>query len=321
MRVSRLFGDRLRNGRRVTGRQDSSFNSGRSDGREPQQSVETERRPPDGRPGRARVCSSRVRTSRTSAGAVVTDLEADDRAEAALRELELDRFEEVVGIVRESEVGIARHPKDGQRLDRPADHVVEEVNDQVLEQDAGASRADADEPGHAVGDVHANETPLARHGVGHDRADVERERRERTGTAPPNQRRSASAAARSHGRTALSALAARAACTRRPTRCGCPRPQAPAEARRATARPGPLAGRAHAFAPPRASASPCVHRATGARPWTRPVRGSRPCARRRTRRGSTRRSRTASRVRVAERRGLPRARAPAGRSRATTARG
>ena len=172
------------NGRRVTGRQGRSLNSGTVHRREPEQRVETDRRP-----SAVDLVGRDLQLARQdieNAGrSVMADLEPHDLAEAALRELELDSLEQVVGIVREREVSIARHAKDGQRLDRPADHVVEEVNDQVLDQDTRASRADADEPGHAVGDVDADETPLARGGVDHDRGDVQRERRDVAGTAPP----------------------------------------------------------------------------------------------------------------------------------------
>ena len=71
------------------------------------------------------------------------DLDAHDVAEAAPAQLELDRLEQVVGLVRDLEVGVARDAEDGALGDlHLREEPVEEVRDHVLERDEQAALAD-----------------------------------------------------------------------------------------------------------------------------------------------------------------------------------
>ena len=74
------------------------------------------------------------------------DLDPDDVAEAAAAQLELDRLEQVVRLVRDLEVGVARQPERRALADlHLREERLEEVRDHVLERDEEAARADLDE--------------------------------------------------------------------------------------------------------------------------------------------------------------------------------
>ena len=84
-------------------------------------------------------------------------LEPDDVAETPPQQLRLDGLEQIVGVAGDREVGIARDAEDAGADLVAADHRREEVQDRVLERDAGAVAADLDEPRQVVGHVDADE--------------------------------------------------------------------------------------------------------------------------------------------------------------------
>ena len=75
------------------------------------------------------------------------DLEPDDLAEAAAADLLLDRQQEVVGLVGDVVVGVARDPEERVVDDlHPREEVIEIGRDHVLERDEGEPVADREEP-------------------------------------------------------------------------------------------------------------------------------------------------------------------------------
>ena len=90
-------------------------------------------------------------------------LEPDDVAEAAAAQLQLDRLEQVVGLVGDLEVGVARDAEDGALDDlHLREEPVEEVRDHGLERDERAPLADLEEARQALGHLHAREALLPR---------------------------------------------------------------------------------------------------------------------------------------------------------------
>ena len=107
------------------------------------------------------------------------DLHADRSAESPPPELELDRFEQVVGLVRDLEVGI---PRDSERRALDDFHLREErrerVGDHVLHRQEDLLSPDLDEPRQQLGDLHAREAHLAALRVADEHSERERERRD-----------------------------------------------------------------------------------------------------------------------------------------------
>ena len=88
------------------------------------------------------------------------DLEPDGLAEAPAAQLGLDRLQEVVGLVGDLEVGVARDAEEAVADDLHAREQRPEVGgDDVLERDEGVRRVvDLDEAvEHLVRDLHARE--------------------------------------------------------------------------------------------------------------------------------------------------------------------
>ena len=105
-------------------------------------------------------------------------LDAHDVAEAPSAELALDRLEQVVGVVGDLEVGVARHAKDGSLEDLDTrEERREEVSDDLLQRDVEAAAAEVEEARESLGDLHACEARLAE--VRILREDREREREAR----------------------------------------------------------------------------------------------------------------------------------------------
>jgi hypothetical protein len=107
------------------------------------------------------------------------DLEPDDLAEAAAEQLELDRLEQVVGLVGYLEVGVARDAKSRVLDDL---HLRKEqrqkVADHALERKVDASLADGQEARQEFRHFDARETLLARVRVTHEESEAEREPRD-----------------------------------------------------------------------------------------------------------------------------------------------
>ena len=103
------------------------------------------------------------------------DLEADGIAEAAPLQFLLDRFEQVVGVVRDLEVGVTGDAEDGALDDlHPREEPVEEVGDHVLEHQQLAV-AGGEEARQALRHFDPREALLARLGVTREHAEAERE--------------------------------------------------------------------------------------------------------------------------------------------------
>ncbi len=103
------------------------------------------------------------------------DLDADDIAEAASPELRLHGFEQVVGVVRDLEVGVARDAEDRTLLDRHSwKEGRQEVRDDLLERNQQAASGEVEEARQPFRDLDPREALLARVGIG--REDGERER-------------------------------------------------------------------------------------------------------------------------------------------------
>ena len=101
-------------------------------------------------------------------------LEADGVAEAAAAELRLDRLEQVVGVVRELEVGVAGDAEQRPLRDlHPGEELGEEVRDDRLE--GHELLPGGHETVEALGHLHPREALLARVGVDREHAERERE--------------------------------------------------------------------------------------------------------------------------------------------------
>ena len=104
------------------------------------------------------------------------DLDPDDVAEAAALQFELDRLEQVVGLVRDLEVSVSRDTKDRSLENLHAgEEPVEEVRDRRLERQHPPALADREEAWQPFGHLHAGEALLARLGVAGEDAEAERE--------------------------------------------------------------------------------------------------------------------------------------------------
>ena len=104
-----------------------------------------------------------------------SDLDADDVPEAAAAELELDRLQQVVGLVRQLEVGIARDPEGGPLDDLHArKEQRQEVRDCVLHRHEAPTVAESKEARQHLGHLDPRE-PLLR-ALRIARQDPERER-------------------------------------------------------------------------------------------------------------------------------------------------
>ena len=118
------------------------------------------------------------------------DLEPDDIAEAAAAQLELDGLEQVVGLVRNLEVGVAGDAEDGALDDlHLREEPVEEVGDDALEGDEGAALADLEEAREAFRHLHAREALLPGLRVADEHGEAVREARDvREGLPGPTAR-------------------------------------------------------------------------------------------------------------------------------------
>ena len=104
------------------------------------------------------------------------DLEADGIAEAAPLQLLLDRLEQVVGVVRDLEVGVTGDAEDGALDDlHPREEPVEEVRDHVLEHAAACRVAGGEEARQPLRHLDPREPLLARLRVAREHAEAERE--------------------------------------------------------------------------------------------------------------------------------------------------
>ena len=157
----------------IIGAHGSSFSSGRSSATSCQRSAWS-RRPstrvdvvrPHAEPGDEPLAQRPGRRGR--------HLEADGVAEAAAAELRLDRLEQVVGVVRELEVGVAGDAEQRPLGDlHPGEEHGEEVRDDRLERHE--LLADGDEPVEALGHLHPCEALLRRVRVDREHAQRERE--------------------------------------------------------------------------------------------------------------------------------------------------
>ena len=87
--------------------------------------------------------------------------DAHDVAEAPSAELALDRLEQVVGVVGDLEVGVARHTEDGPLEDLDArEERREEVRDDLFEWDIEAATAELEEARQSLRDLDAGEPRL-----------------------------------------------------------------------------------------------------------------------------------------------------------------
>ena len=106
-------------------------------------------------------------------------LESRHLSEASLAQLELDLLEQVVGLVRHVEVGVAGDAEDGALDDvHPWEERGQEVREHLLERHEPAGVADGDEPRQPFGHFHAREPLLARLRVAGEHRETDRERRD-----------------------------------------------------------------------------------------------------------------------------------------------
>ena len=109
----------------------------------------------------------------------VGDLDADRATEPPSLQLQLDRFQQVVGFVGELEVGVSR---DAERRAFGDLHLREErrqrVRDHVLEREEELPLADADEARQELGHLDAGESLFARLRIPDEHAERERQRRD-----------------------------------------------------------------------------------------------------------------------------------------------
>ena len=157
-------------------------------------------------PGRAR---RRARSCSRSSIALDAELDTSTRTtspNAPAPELRLDGLEQVVGVVGELEVHVARDPEHRTLGDlHPGEQRREEVRDHRLERDPQRFLADRDEAGEPLGDLDAGE-PLLTRCPGRPPARPARARDPRcTGTADPARRPAGSAPDRSPARRTRSA--------------------------------------------------------------------------------------------------------------------
>ncbi len=114
-------------------------------------------------------CSQRARHRRGH-------LEAGHLAEPAPAELDLDRLEQVVGLVGDLEVGIARNAEERPLDDvHPGEERRQEVGEHLLERDEPAGVPDGQEARQALGHLHAREPLLAGLGIAREDGQAHRE--------------------------------------------------------------------------------------------------------------------------------------------------
>ena len=107
------------------------------------------------------------------------DLDADDVTEAPPAQLVLDRFEQVVGLVGDLEVGVAGDPECAALDDLHAgEQAGQEMPDHTLERDEEPSVTDREEAGQQLRHLHACEALVAGLGVAHEDPEAEGERRD-----------------------------------------------------------------------------------------------------------------------------------------------
>ena len=107
------------------------------------------------------------------------DLEPHDVAEAAAAQLVLDRLEQVVGLVRDLEVGVAGDPEHRALHDLHAgEEPVEEVGDHALERQQPAVRAGREEARQPFRHLHAGEALLAALRVAREHPEAEGQARD-----------------------------------------------------------------------------------------------------------------------------------------------
>ncbi len=107
------------------------------------------------------------------------DFEPNDIPEAATLELELDRLEQVVGLVRDVEVGVARDPEGGTFGDlHLREEQCEEVRDGRLEGNQEPSVAHIDEARQPFGYLHAREALLSTLGIPDEHRQAQRQSRD-----------------------------------------------------------------------------------------------------------------------------------------------
>ena len=166
----------------MTGVQGSNFSSGRGNERSPRR-----------RRGRAALdridlvrrhveADAEARAQRV--GGARRDLEAHGVAEAAATQLVLDRLEEVVRLVRDLEVGVARYAERGMLDDlHPREEPLEEVRDDVLGRDQEPALPDREEARQHLGELHAREALVRGARVVGQQSERERQARD-VGEAP-----------------------------------------------------------------------------------------------------------------------------------------
>ena len=203
----------------------------------------------------------------------VRDLEPHRLAEAPSAQLELDRLEQVVGLVRDLEVGVAGH---AERRALDDLHLREErgevVRDHALERDPQAALAELEEARQALGHLDAREALLAGLRVADEDAEAEREPRDVGERLPRPDGERRQHRDRPRPRSGARAPPARPVAVvdladhdplARPARAAAP------STRRATAR---RRARRRARGSRRASPAACARRATGRRGPTPPGR-------------------------------------------------
>ena len=121
-------------------------------------------------------CTSRSTSGGRRSGG---DLEPHDVSEAPAQQLCLDGLEQIVGVAGDGEIGVARDAEHGVADLVARDHCRQEVQDRVLDRNAGAVAADLDEPRQVVGHVDADEPRRGLDAVGRDDADVQGQRRQK----------------------------------------------------------------------------------------------------------------------------------------------
>src|SRR6266508_2443262 len=111
-------------------------------------------------------------------GRATLDLDANDVAEPSLAQLLLDRLQEVIGVIRDHEICVSRHPEDRLLLDVDAgEQERQETRDRVLERDKGTALTQSEEPRQCPRHVDAREAPFAALFVACEDAEVQRQRR------------------------------------------------------------------------------------------------------------------------------------------------
>ena len=106
-------------------------------------------------------------------------LEPRHLAEPRAAELELDGLEQVVRLVGDLEIAVARHAEERPLEDlHPREELGQVVGEDFLQRNEAASPADGEEARQAFRDLDPGEALLAGLGVGHEQAEADRQRRD-----------------------------------------------------------------------------------------------------------------------------------------------